>query len=73
MTDEQFRTLYKKWRSVEEYHKSLKQNVSIEQSPAHTELTQSMVAKQVLRFFRLKYGFWTLQNRVFVAEVIEQL
>jgi hypothetical protein len=71
VTDEQFRILYKKWRSVEEYHKSLKQNVSIEQSPAHTELTQSMVTKQILRFFRLKYGFWTLQNCVFVAEVIE--
>jgi hypothetical protein len=41
LTDEQFRTLYKKRWSVEEYHKSLKQNASIGSSPAHTERTQS--------------------------------
>jgi len=40
MTDEQFKTLYKKRWSVEEYHKSLKQNASIGSSPAHTERTQ---------------------------------
>jgi hypothetical protein len=40
ITDEQFRTLYKKRWSVEEYHKSLKQNASIGSSPAHTERTQ---------------------------------
>jgi hypothetical protein len=41
LTDEQFRTLYKKRWGVEEYHKSLKQNASIGSSPAHTERTQS--------------------------------
>jgi hypothetical protein len=41
MTDEQFRTLYKKRWGVEEYHKSLKQNASIGKSPAHTVRTQS--------------------------------
>ena len=41
LSDEQFRTLYKKRWSVEEYHKSLKQNASIGSSPAHTEKTQS--------------------------------
>ena len=41
LTDEQYRTLYKKRWSVEEYHKSLKQNASIGSSPAHTERTQS--------------------------------
>jgi transposase len=40
LTDEQFKTLYKKRWSVEEYHKSLKQNASIGSSPAHTERTQ---------------------------------
>ena len=40
LTDEQFRTLYKKRWGVEEYHKSLKQNASIGSSPAHTERTQ---------------------------------
>jgi hypothetical protein len=41
LTDDQFKTLYKKRWGVEEYHKSLKQNASIEKSPAHTERTQS--------------------------------
>ena len=41
LTDEQFKTLYKKRWGVEEYHKSLKQNASIGSSPAHTERTQS--------------------------------
>jgi len=41
LTEKQFRTLYKKRWGVEEYHKSLKQNASIGNSPAHTERTQS--------------------------------
>jgi IS4 transposase len=41
LTDEQYKTLYKKRWGVEEYHKSLKQNASIGSSPAHTERTQS--------------------------------
>jgi len=41
LTDDQFKTLYKKRWGVEEYHKSLKQNASIGNSPAHTERTQS--------------------------------
>ena len=41
LTDEQFRTLYKKRWGVEEYHKSLKQNTSIGSSPAHTGIAQS--------------------------------
>ena len=41
LSDEQFRTLYKKRWSVEEYHKSLKQNASIGSSPAHNARTQS--------------------------------
>ena len=40
LTDEQFKTLYKKRWGVEEYHKSLKQNASIGGSPARTERTQ---------------------------------
>jgi len=40
LKDEQFRTLYKKRWSVEEYHKSLKQNASIGKSPAQTVRTQ---------------------------------
>ena len=41
LTDEQFTTIYKKRWSVEEYHKSLKQNVSIGKSPTRTEKTQT--------------------------------
>jgi hypothetical protein len=41
MSKGQIETLYHKRWGVEEYHKSLKQNVSIGKSPAHTERTQS--------------------------------
>ena len=41
LTDEQFKTLYKKRWGVEEYHKSLKQNAPIGSSPFHTKRTQS--------------------------------
>ena len=41
LTDNQFKALYKKRWGVEEYHKSLKQNASIEKSPAHSKRTQS--------------------------------
>jgi DDE superfamily endonuclease len=41
LTDDQFTTIYKKRWSVEEYHKSLKQNASIAKSPTRTVTTQS--------------------------------
>jgi Transposase DDE domain len=41
LTHDDFATIYKKRWSVEEYHKSLKQNVSIAKSPTRTLLTQS--------------------------------
>lgn len=41
LTDEQFTTIYKKRWGVEEYHKSLKQNVGIAKSPTRTVTTQS--------------------------------
>ncbi|MHC6203275.1 transposase [Breznakiellaceae bacterium SP9] len=41
MTREQFTTIYKIRWSVEEYHKSIKQNVAVGASPAHTVQTQS--------------------------------
>jgi hypothetical protein len=41
LTDDQMTTIYKKRRSVEEYHKSLKQNVSIGKSPTRTQKTQT--------------------------------
>jgi transposase len=41
LTDDQFTTIYKRRWSVEGYHKSLKQNVSIGKSPTRTEKTQT--------------------------------
>jgi hypothetical protein len=41
MTGDRFKTLYKKRWSVEVYHESIKQNVSIGDSPARTKRTQS--------------------------------
>ncbi|MDR2186283.1 MAG: hypothetical protein LBO80_11560 [Treponema sp.] len=41
LTGDKIKILYKKWWKVEEYHKSLKQNASIRNSPAHQERTQS--------------------------------
>jgi transposase len=41
LSTEEFKTLYKKRWSVEEYHKSLKQNASLSKSPARTVTTQS--------------------------------
>ncbi len=41
LTNEDFTTIYKKRWSVEEYHKSLKQNVGIAKSPTRTVTTQT--------------------------------
>lgn len=41
LSDDDFTTLYKKRWSVEEYHKSLKQNAAIRKSPTRTVRTQS--------------------------------
>ena len=41
LTDEDFTTIYKKRWSVEEYHKSLKQNVGVAKSPTRTVNTQT--------------------------------
>jgi DDE superfamily endonuclease len=41
LTDDQITTLYRKRWNVEPYHKSLKQNASLEKSPTHTVRTQT--------------------------------
>ena len=41
LSDDDFTTIYKKRWSVEEYHKSLKQNAAIAKSPTRTIKTQS--------------------------------
>jgi hypothetical protein len=55
LTSGRFKTLYKKRWGVEEYHKSLKQNASVGNSPAHTERTQSN------HVFAAIYGFVKLE------------
>jgi hypothetical protein len=41
LTHDQITTIYQKRWKVEEYHKSLKQNASLERSPTHTVCTQT--------------------------------
>jgi hypothetical protein len=41
LTSDQVTTIYQKRWNVEEYHKSLKQNASLEKSPTHTVCTQT--------------------------------
>jgi hypothetical protein len=54
-----FRTLYEKWWSVEEYHKSLKQNASLAKSPIETVSTQTShlfaVLMAYIKLERLKF------------------
>jgi KaiC/GvpD/RAD55 family RecA-like ATPase len=55
LTEDQYKTLYKKRWGVEEYHKSLKQNASIGNSPAHSEKTQNN------HIFAALYGYSKLE------------
>lgn len=65
LTDEQFLTYYKKRWKVEEYHKSLKQNVGLTKSPTRTLLTQSNhVYCSILAYVKLEQIKWaTKQNQ----------
>jgi len=77
MTDERFRTLYKKRWGVEEYHKSLKQNASIGSSPAHTERTQSNhVFASILAYVKLEMlklatslNHFALKTRIYMGSM----
>jgi hypothetical protein len=77
MTDEQFKTLYKKRWSVEEYHKSLKQNASIGSSPAHTVRTQSNhIFMAIFAYVKLemlkpgtKLNHFALKTKIYMASM----
>jgi hypothetical protein len=77
LTGGEFRTLYKKRWSVEEYHKSLKQNASIGSSPAHTERTQSnhifaaIFAYVKLEMLKLKVGLnhFAMKTIIYLASM----
>jgi len=75
LTDEQFTTLYKKRWSIEEYHKSLKQNISIGNSPAQTERTQSNhIFSSIYRYVKLEkmklatgLNHYAFKERIYIA------
>jgi transposase len=75
LSDEQFSTLYKKRWSVEEYHKSLKQNASIAKSPTRTLTSQSNhVFASILAYVKLekmrfihKMNHFALKTKIYRA------
>jgi hypothetical protein len=75
LSTEEFKTLYKKRWSVEEYHKSLKQNASLAKSPARTITTQSnhlfasLVAYVKLEKLKLahKLNHFALKTKIYLA------
>jgi Transposase DDE domain len=77
LTNEQFQRLYKKRWSVEEYHKSLKQNTAIAKSPTRTVRTQlnhlfgSILA--YVKFERLKFAHklnhFALKSKLYLSAV----
>jgi IS4 transposase len=75
LSAEKFRTLYKKRWSVEEYHKSLKQNASLAKSPARTVITQSAhllasllayVKMERLKFVH-KLNHFAVKSKIYMA------
>lgn len=75
LTYDQMTSLYQKRFGVEEYHKSLKQNASLEKSPTRTETTQqnhffaSLCAYVKLERLKLKAGVnhFALKSKIYLA------
>jgi len=75
LSAEKFQTLYKKRWSVEEYHKSLKQNASLAKSPTRTVTTQtSHLFASLLAYVKLerlkfvhKLNHFALKAKVYLA------
>jgi len=75
LTYDQITTLYQKRWSVEVYHKSLKQNASLEKSPTRTETTQrnhlfaSLCAYLKLESLKLKTGHnhFALKSKIYLS------
>jgi IS4 transposase len=73
-----FRTLYKKRWSVEEYHKSLKQNASLAKSPTKTVTTQtSHLFASMLAYIKLdrlkfvhKLNHFALKSQIYCSALI---
>ncbi|MDR1986762.1 MAG: transposase [Treponema sp.] len=77
LTDDQYKTLYKKRWGVEENHKSLKQNASIGNSPAHNERTQSnhiyaaIYGYSKLEILKLATGFnhFAIKTKIYMTAI----
>jgi hypothetical protein len=77
MAGDLFKTLYKKRRSVEVYHESVKQNTGIGSSPAHTERTQSnhvfaaIYAYAKLELAKLNHGYnhFAAKSQIYMASL----
>lgn len=75
LTDDDFTTLYKKRWSVEEYHKSLKQNAAIAKSPTRTLKTQSNhIFASIMAYVKLerlkfssKLNHFAMKSKIYLA------
>jgi len=75
LSDDGFTTLYKKRWSVEEYHKSLKQNAAIGKSPTRTVKTQSNhIFASIMAYVKLenlkfssKLNHFAMKSKIYLA------
>lgn len=75
LLSDDFETLYKKRWSVEEYHKSIKQNTGIEKSPTRTKITQqNHLFASILAYVKLeklkftnKLNHFALKSKLYLA------
>ena len=75
LSDDEFTTLYKKRWSVEEYHKSLKQNAAIGKSPTRTLKTQSNhIFASIMAYVKLeklkfssKLNHFAMKSKIYLA------
>ena len=75
LSDDDFTTLYKKRWSVEEYHKSLKQNAALEKSPTRTVKTQSNhIFASIIAYVKLekmkfssKLNHFAMKSKIYLA------
>ena len=75
LSDDNFTTLYKKRWSVEEYHKSLKQNAAIEKSPTRTVRTQANhIFASIMAYVKLeklkfssKLNHFAMKSKIYLA------
>jgi hypothetical protein len=75
LSDDDFTTLYKKRWSVEEYHKSLKQNAGIAKSPTRRLITQcNHIFASIMAYVKLekikfssKLNHFAMKSKIYLA------